>query len=82
MNIFVLVAMDKESYSEEELRQNAFDSNDESLFTAADIAAFHVANDVLFGSMRFDHWLDLYFVITGEDRQDYINAIREGNNNE
>ena len=81
MNKFVLVAMDKENYTKEELKKNAKDAATATYVypsaSAASAAAYHAyAND----SVRFDYWLAIYFEITGEDKQEYINAI-EGSSN-
>ena len=76
MNKFVLVAMDKENYTKEELKKNAKDAATATYVyssSAASATAYYAyAND----SIRFGHWLALYFEITGEDKQDYINAIK------
>ena len=79
--------MDRENYTEEELRRNA-----ESAYFAYCAAAAH--NDIAASSLAasasasfaaassvdciLEERLDTYFEITGEDKQTYINAIEEG----
>ena len=75
MNNHVLVAMDRRNYTTKELENNVgYADNDEGFDSHAQ-AAFNVALAAYEGSIHFDLWLGLYFAITGENRQDYINAI-------
>jgi len=99
MNEVILVAMDRENRTQEELKKNAeyalsayciatthYDISASAAIavaaayayihssaSAASAAAYHAyAED----STRFEHWLTLYFDISGEDEQEYINAIK------
>ena len=89
MNKFILIAMDKESYTDEELKKNAEDAF--SVYCAEDARAVYdlttsdpaaaAASYASYDASDFtedylEYCLDLYFEKTGEDRQDYINAIK------
>ena len=88
MNKFIFIAMDKESYTGEELRRNADKAysiycaatthNDiaASSLNAAACASSSAAYAYAWNDYRLEECLDAYFEITGEDRQDYINAIK------
>ena len=68
-NKFVLIVVDRENRTQEELKRNAIDA---AACAAADAAAYSDA------AAYAKYWVIRYFEITGENRQDYIDAIKEG----
>jgi len=77
MNNNVLVAMDRRNYTTKELENNVECADNDEGFDSHAQAAFNVAVAAMYGSAYFEQWLGMYFVITGEDKQDYIDAIAE-----
>jgi len=93
MNKHILMIIDNQlnpkKYTKEQLKQNAdaaYDAYDYAYdavafsakfayFAAYDAYAFAYA-DV---DVDVDYWLDRYFKITGENKQDYIDAINKDN---
>ena len=89
MNKFILIAMDKERYTKEELKKYADKAY--SIYCAAtthkDIAASSLDAAAYASSSaayayasvdyRLEECLDAYFDITGENKQTYIDAIAE-----
>tara|TARA_R110000764_G_scaffold43004_1_gene96676 strand:- start:4431 stop:4769 length:339 start_codon:yes stop_codon:yes gene_type:complete len=66
MNKHILIAMDKESFTKDEL-----DNNKESAYAAA-----HAAYAADYWIDAADYWIDAYFKKTGENKQDYIDEIK------
>ena len=62
MNKHILMVMDKESFTKDELKKNKESAH--AAYTAAYTAA------------DADHWIDTYFKETGENKQDYIDEIK------
>ena len=80
MNKYVLMAMDSVAnpgkYTVEQLiknRDDAYDSDDDYDDDVACVAADYSAL-----SCDYEHWLNIYFDESGENKQDYIDAINEG----
>ena len=75
MNKHILVAMDWKNRSEEELDKNRADADDayEAAYEAAAAAydAYEDADDDV------KYWLNRYFEVTGEDREEYEKALEE-----
>ena len=77
--------MNPGKYSKEELRQNATEANaayvdDYAVAAAAvDYAAADAANAAVYYDAYYavDYWIDIYFKLSGEDRQDYIDEINK-----
>ena len=76
-------------YTQEQLKQNAdaaYDAYDyayDAVAFAAKFAYFAAhdayANAAYAAYANVDYWLDRYFKITGENKQDYIDAINKDN---
>ena len=66
-------------YTKEQLKQNAADAR--AARAAADVATRAAARSVRdrVNVNAADYWLSEYFVNTGENKQDYIDAINKGN---
>ena len=62
MNKNILIAIDKESFTKDELKKNK-----ESAYDVDDV------DDV---DYWIDYWIDMYFKKTGENKQDYIDEIK------
>ena len=63
-----------DKYTKEQLEQNAnaaYDAYDYACAAAAAYACTYAA--------AVDYWLDRYFKYSGENKQDYIDAINKGN---
>jgi len=72
MNKHILMVMDKESFTKDELKNNkeiAYTAAYAAAYTATCAAAYAYAADV-------DYWIDVYFKETGENKQDYIDEIK------
>jgi hypothetical protein len=85
MNVFVLVAMDRENYTQEELKKNDDDAfsvycaeDDNHHHTTTSYAAYSAAYHAYYSAAELEDSLAIYFEITGEDKQNYIDAIEEG----
>ena len=75
MNIFILKSMryldNTELFTKDEMWENAYDA---WAADAADAAAA-VATYAVAAAARAEYWIDEYFRITEEDKQDYINEV-------
>ncbi len=68
MNQHILVAMDWKNRSQEELKKNR----------AAAAAAVAVADaDAAVAVADAEYWINRYFNVTGEDREDYEKALKD-----
>ena len=78
MNKHILMVIDNQlnpdKYTQKQLKQNADDAA-----CAAD-AAYAVSYAAAYGGADVDYWLDRYFKQTGENKQDYIDAINKDSN--
>ena len=83
MNKHILIAMDWKNRSLEELKENysaAWDAADAAAAAAdaADAAADAAAADVLWAAdVVAEHWLNKYFKLTGENREEYEKALKD-----
>tara|TARA_R110002050_G_scaffold188280_1_gene322706 strand:- start:225 stop:494 length:270 start_codon:yes stop_codon:yes gene_type:complete len=88
MNPHILMVIDNQlnpaKYTKEQLKQNAAYAA-AAAYTAA-AAAYYAAYDDAARGVRdranvnaVDYWLSEYFVNTGENKQDYIDAINKEN---
>jgi len=83
MNKHILMLVDHQlnpaKYTKEQLKQNAADAR--AARAAADVATRAAARAVRdrVNVNAADYWLSEYFVNTGENKQDYIDAINKGN---
>tara|TARA_R110000764_G_C10793549_1_gene357937 strand:- start:314 stop:586 length:273 start_codon:yes stop_codon:yes gene_type:complete len=86
MNIFILKAIryldNPELFTDEEMWENAsaanYTDNDTAAAYTTYAVATHAANfaySPTLYSPTLCYWLDEYFIITGEDKQDYINEV-------
>tara|TARA_R110000823_G_scaffold80774_2_gene183739 strand:- start:138 stop:779 length:642 start_codon:yes stop_codon:yes gene_type:complete len=71
MNKHILMVMDKESFTKDELKKNK-----ESADAAAAYAAAYAADYVDYAADYVDYGIDMYFKKTGENKQDYIDEIK------
>ena len=89
MNKHILVAMDHENLSKEELKKNLDAAHDAAVAvradyaaTAADFAAdfayFAAAAAADSDSAKLKYWINNYFNVTGENREDYEKALEKG----
>ena len=78
MNQHILVAMDRKNRSKEELIENYHDA---AADTASARAAYYVAKyaTLPFFAANTEYWLNRYFEITGENREEYEKALKEMN---
>ena len=67
MNKYILCSMDRKNKTEEELRENE-EAADATADAAAYIAAYAADADG-------EYWINRYFKITGENREDYEKAL-------
>jgi hypothetical protein len=85
LNEFIIVVMDRESYTKEELKSNAAAaysadatataySADATAYSAAAAYAVTAAADAV-AYAAADYWVDTYLELTGENKQDYIDEI-------
>ena len=76
MNKHILMVIDHQlnlgKYTQEQLEQNA-DS------AAADAAAYAAYTAYTAAAADTTHWLNRYFRLSGENKQDYIDAINKDN---
>ena len=83
MNIFILKTMryldNPELFTVAEMKKNASDSHAALAAAvaahAAAYAAYAVAADAAADATRTKRWLDKYFKVTGENKQNYINEV-------
>ena len=76
-----------ENYTKEQLRQNAADADADTVSAAAYAAdavnaasnADEAADAWTICTDHVEYWLNKYFERTGENRQDYIDAIHKEN---
>jgi hypothetical protein len=72
MNKHILMVMDKEYFTKDEL-----ENNKESAYYAATYATYTAyAVDAADAADADDYWVDMYFKKTGENKQDYIDEIK------
>ena len=72
MNKHILIAMDWKNRSEEELIENYHDAAYyDAVYNVASYAVIAHAEEAL------EEWLNQYFKITGENREDYEKALKE-----
>ena len=92
MNPHILFVIDHkvrpDKYTKEQLKQNSADAYALALFdldvdyVAVNAAAYFAANAAVCAAANaawtadIMYWLNQYFKSSGEDRQDYINALR------
>jgi len=84
MNPHILIVIDNQlnpdKYTQEQLDKNTDDAHD-----AYDAAAAAYAATYAYAAAAYayydddDYWLGRYFKITGENKQDYIDAINKDN---
>ena len=88
MNKFILIAMDRESYTNEELKNNsdaAYNVAAYAYIHSSAYAAYYAADAAAYSDAAYSDGacleasLTAYFETTGEDRKPYIDAIKEGN---
>lgn len=90
MNKHILIAMDRKNRTQDELRRNVTDAAAAAKIADADgaYAAYAASKYAVFSAydsiysanyatfaVSAEHWLNEYFEETGENRQDYIDAI-------
>ena len=83
MNKHILIAMDKESFTKDELKKNKDSATATAdaaaaayATTAAAAAAAYATTDADDVADDVDYWIDMYFKKTGENKQDYIDEIK------
>jgi hypothetical protein len=76
MNQHILIAMDRKNRSKEELIENYIAAGARA---AGARAAYYVAKyaTLPFFDANTEYWLNRYFEITGEDREEYEKALEE-----
>jgi len=91
MNPQILMVIDNhlnpDKYTKEQLEQNAADAYADAYAYATDAdaaayAAITAADAATYAAYAYafvDYWLDQYFKYTGENKQDYIDAINKDN---
>ena len=75
MNKHILIAMDKESFTKDELKKNK-ESADADYTAAVAYAYTATAAAAATYDDAVDYWIDMYFKETGENKQDYIDEIK------
>jgi CRISPR/Cas system-associated endonuclease Cas1 len=84
MNKFILTVqgclLHPENYTKDQLKENyrAADAVYRAKVSAADAAEYAAARAAYY-TARVEYCLNEYFQLTGENRQDYIDAINKGN---
>ena len=85
MNPHVLMVIDNQlnpkKYTKEQLEQNAADADAYAnvVANATNARAADYVADACAYARAADYWLDQYFKQTGENKQDYIDAINKDN---
>lgn len=78
MNKHILCVMDRANKTEEELRANyAYAANAADDAYAADDVAY-AAYAAYANAAAVEYWLDEYFNVTGESREAYEKALKDG----
>jgi hypothetical protein len=81
MNQHILIAMDRKNRSKEELIENytAAGARAAGARAAGARAAYYVAKyaTLPFFDANTEYWINEYFEITGEDREEYEKALEE-----
>ena len=83
MNKFILVVMNRENHTQEELKENRdaaavvhYDFADDAAYAYAAYAAYAYADDAAdYAAYDCEYWVNRYFERTGEDKQTYIDAL-------
>ncbi len=70
-----------ENYTKEQLKENYRDAAYNADYYA-DYYTVEAARAAAYDTNRAEYWLNKYFKLTGENRQDYIDEINKENNNE
>ena len=73
MNPQILMVIDNQ-LNPDKYTQEQLDKNTDDAYDAAAAAAAYVAGD-----QTDAYWIDRYFEHTGENKQDYIDAVNKGN---
>ena len=86
MNKNILIAMDHENRSKEELKKNLDAAYEAAVAVRAAYAAAVRADSACYAAKyatlpflaaNTEYWIDEYFQITGEDKEEYEKALKE-----